>query len=823
MKSVSVAVAVSTAIVLASVPVSGALAARTPSEALIAPTVVPPTTSGIEGDASSQALHLGTVNVSGLTQVTDVRVAESTGSVDGTTTQQSQAAARNLAPASLGIPAGVLASASRTAPPPSAPDHDTGAAGTIPNLLNVGVSDATAQASLDASTMCTIAGSVLSSSKVTTASTSTVSVPVLGSLLSLPNGASTSQSTALVGNGGAGIGRTVATTAKGSAATLSLLAGQVQVRVADQPQLSARASGVAGGAQVDWRAPSISVKLAGATRTLPADGSPLALTSPTNPLLQVQLRRGMLAGVQEAANGTHAQASATALGFSVRLAGSEIMGGDLFPVSASATAPTGGIQCSQAAQDSDGDGLSDAEETSGSQNGAYGNQPTLPNDADTDNDGLNDGQEVTIGTDPNDADTDNDGLNDAQEAASGTDPLDADTDDDGSNDGAEIAAGTDPLNADTDGDGLTDGDETARGTDPTDADTDNDGLEDGDEVTRATNPRVADTDSGGVNDGDEVARGSDPLDASDDATPTGLDPDADGLTTSFEISIGTNPANPDTDGDGLRDGAEVRLHDTDPLVADTDGDGLLDGREVDTTRTSPRNADTDGDGLSDGREVNSLGTDPLDADTDNDGLSDGREVLSTDTDPRDADTDNDGLSDGQEVSSTGTDPRDADTDNDGLSDGREANIYKTNPRSGDTDKDGLGDGVEVATYKTDPKAADTDRDGLADGLEVRKYKTNPRVADTDRDGLSDLREVKTAAPKYRSCRTDPTRYDTDRDGLSDRAESVKYRTNPCDRDTDHGGFSDGAEVRAGSDPLNIKSGPNHKKEHKQKHKHRSGR
>jgi hypothetical protein len=77
------------------------------------------------------------------------------------------------------------------------------------------------------------------------------------------------------------------------------------------------------------------------------------------------------------------------------------------------------------------------------------------------------------------ADSDGDGLSDAEEAALGTDPLDPDTDGDGLADGEEVERGTDPLAPDTDGDGLTDGDEVALGTDPLDPDTDGDGIVDG--------------------------------------------------------------------------------------------------------------------------------------------------------------------------------------------------------------------------------------------------------------------------------------------------------------------------------------------------------
>lgn len=73
------------------------------------------------------------------------------------------------------------------------------------------------------------------------------------------------------------------------------------------------------------------------------------------------------------------------------------------------------------------------------------------------------------------ADTDGDGISDAEEGAIGTDPGDPDTDGDGISDGDEVRCGSDPLDAsstcstDTDGDGFTDVEERRCGSDPNDA------------------------------------------------------------------------------------------------------------------------------------------------------------------------------------------------------------------------------------------------------------------------------------------------------------------------------------------------------------------
>jgi len=64
---------------------------------------------------------------------------------------------------------------------------------------------------------------------------------------------------------------------------------------------------------------------------------------------------------------------------------------------------------------------------------------------DSDGDGLTDAEEQTLGTDPQSADTDNDGLTDREEAKIyKTDPLKPDTDGDGFLDGQEVKGGYNP-------------------------------------------------------------------------------------------------------------------------------------------------------------------------------------------------------------------------------------------------------------------------------------------------------------------------------------------------------------------------------------------
>ena len=104
----------------------------------------------------------------------------------------------------------------------------------------------------------------------------------------------------------------------------------------------------------------------------------------------------------------------------------------------------------------------------------------------------NTGSEAGGGIAPvvNQNDSDNDGLTDAEEAEFGTDALNPDSDFDGLSDGVELHdLNLNPLNIDTDEDGLPDGAEVnIYRSDPTRADTDNDGVTDMQEVQQQTDP-----------------------------------------------------------------------------------------------------------------------------------------------------------------------------------------------------------------------------------------------------------------------------------------------------------------------------------------------
>lgn len=243
---------------------------------------------------------------------------------------------------------------------------------------------------------------------------------------------------------------------------------------------------------------------------------------------------------------------------------------------------------------------------------------------DSDGDGLTDSQETTVHmTDPLIADTDGDGIDDGLELAFELDPLSSVGDDGAAGDpDADGLSNLDELNihmtqpnvADTDSDTLSDGDEVnTHGTNPLLVDSDGDTLTDADEITiYMTDPVLLDTDIDGLEDGTEVANMLDPLSAVGDDGASG-DPDGDALTNIDELLTHmTDPQVADTDMDGLNDGAEITTHFTDPLVVDSDGDTLSDGDEVLVHMTNPNLEDTDGDAFTDAAEV-AASTDPNDA------------------------------------------------------------------------------------------------------------------------------------------------------------------------------------------------------------------
>ena len=200
----------------------------------------------------------------------------------------------------------------------------------------------------------------------------------------------------------------------------------------------------------------------------------------------------------------------------------------------------------------------------------------------------------------------------------------------------------------------------------------------------------------------------------------------------------TDPNNPDSDGDGLCDGA-VAVGGVCAAGEDLNGNGRIDAGETDPTL-----ADTDGDGLSDGFEV-ANGFDPLDADEDSNGTVDSQD-----------DFDSDGLGNAAEAMA-GTDPNVPDTDDDGLLDGTElgTGLFTAEPAISTTadgamsvvaaDLDGDGDADVLAASISDTTIAwyeNTDGQGTFSSAQVINASAflgyRASAADLDGDGDADV-------------------------------------------------------------------------------------
>jgi fimbrial isopeptide formation D2 family protein/uncharacterized repeat protein (TIGR01451 family) len=523
----------------------------------------------------------------------------------------------------------------------------------------------------------------------------------------------------------------------------------------------------------------------------------------------------------------------------------------------------GGV--SDGSEDANHNGVKDGSETDPT--AGHGADDTAAINVDTDGDGLSDAEEIFIGTNPNDIDSDDDGISDGDEANYADD-----TDGDG------LINGLDP---DSDNDGLYDGTEAGvtapigtptNGTDPSK----NHFIPDADPSTR-TNPLDADTDDGGVNDGTEDSNHNGRVDGAetnpvkgqgaDDNGGNNVDTDGDGLSDAEEILIGSSPTDIDTDDDGVIDSAEPNYaDDTDGdglinvLDPDADNDGIFDGTELGvtmpagtptngtdptkghfipdadpTTTTSAVNPDTDRGGIRDGAEdvnhngkvdsgeldPNNKADDVTAVDTDGDGLTDAEETV-LGSNPNDPDTDDDGVPDGKEANpSDDTDGDgknnvlDPDSDNDCLFDGTETGVVAPGPGT-DTTKGVFVPDADPSTH-TSPVNPDTDRGGMKDGIEDVDHngrldagESDPNVRadddltrDLDGDKIPDV--VEDCIDTDGDGKGNFVDTDSDGDGVNDidEAGDLDPATPPIDTDGD--GLPD--YIDTDSDDDGVKDGP----------------
>ncbi|WP_343630922.1 Ig-like domain-containing protein [Fluviicola sp.] len=271
--------------------------------------------------------------------------------------------------------------------------------------------------------------------------------------------------------------------------------------------------------------------------------------------------------------------------------------------------------------DSDNDGLTDCEETTGV------NDPSTPSTPNGTSDPNNPCSPIGLVT----TDTDNDGLTDCEETTGVDDPSTPGVPNGTSN--PNDACDPNPL-VDSDGDGLTNCEETTgvdnpltpavpNGTsDPNNpcspiglvtTDTDNDGLTDCEETTGVDDPSTPGVPNGTSNPNDAC-----------DPNPL-VDSDGDGLTNCEETTGVDNPLTP-----AVPNGTSDPNNACSPIglvTTDTDNDGLTDCEE--TTGVNDPNTPATPNGTSDPNDACSpIGL--VSTDTDGDGLTDCEETTGVD-------------------------------------------------------------------------------------------------------------------------------------------------------------------------------------------------
>ncbi|WP_127473451.1 Ig-like domain-containing protein [Microbacterium sulfonylureivorans] len=302
------------------------------------PAAAAPPTDPWDGSAGGEVVSL-TTDAVGL-QLAGLGVAVSDASAGSAQTPRANSVSSNISAdvAGLGL---TVASNDQTAPPDAGgPETGSLAALSAPGLLDIGALTTTNEAHWDVDTACVTDGA-LSLASTQTAGLSLL--PLLGGGV-LDLGVSESQGeTSLVQN--VGLNHGVQSVATGTIESLSLLGGAITVDVDGETTLTATATGTSAGT-VDYAPSAVTVN---------TPGGPVIL-DPGNPTAVVSIP--LVADVTITLNdptvsttATSAAATSSLLTIDVSVLGvfplppvAEVSV-DVLPLSASATAPTGGIDC----------------------------------------------------------------------------------------------------------------------------------------------------------------------------------------------------------------------------------------------------------------------------------------------------------------------------------------------------------------------------------------------------------------------------------------------------------------------------------------------
>ncbi len=274
----------------------------------------------------------------------DVRLI-STLSISGSAvTPRSRSTASDLAFAVDGLELDVNANEQTAPPNQGAPATETLAAASVPGLLSVGALDTSAEANYATDASC-VPGDLLADSQIESTAGASVEPSDLPSVLTTGS-VSTRGITELVPT--TGLNRAVRATASGTLPDASFLGGEVDVTVDGRSDLIATATGVDGGATVDYNPGTVTVTEGGTDTVLTLGTSQTFDVASGSVTITVNE-----AIIGEEANGETARGEVAVLtaeygsGRSdAALATARV---DLLPLRVAAIAPPGGIDCPPAA------------------------------------------------------------------------------------------------------------------------------------------------------------------------------------------------------------------------------------------------------------------------------------------------------------------------------------------------------------------------------------------------------------------------------------------------------------------------------------------